>query len=306
MSITELDVSGIKAIRGFSETHAERRRNYITASDIPAIAGLDPYRTAADVWAEKVGLAPPFEGNEATAIGTAAEPAIQTLAEAALGKKLTRSGAWQTTGHIGATLDWLVLPDRAEIVQGKVSGLVDDWEQGPPAKVLVQVHTEMLCSGTDAAIIAVLLGGMGPLKFRMFRVERDDEMTRDVAHLAEGFWTKNVLGKVQPAGGPPSLDVLRRVRRIPKSTVPIDGELVAAWQQARSERLAAEKAAKQIKEAEDAALAQILTNMGDAEAGECPAGTLTYLETQRAGYTVEPTAFRTARWKPANGDSHAK
>ena len=51
----------------------------IGSSDVSAICGLNPYRTAYQVWAEKVGIAEPFAGNEATEIGLALEPVIADL-----------------------------------------------------------------------------------------------------------------------------------------------------------------------------------------------------------------------------------
>lgn len=42
---------------------AERRRG-ITATDVPAILGMHPYRSVIDVWLEKMGDAPPVEEND--------------------------------------------------------------------------------------------------------------------------------------------------------------------------------------------------------------------------------------------------
>ena len=55
---------------------AEERQRYIGGSDVAAIAGLSPYRTALDVYAEKKGLAAPFEGNEFTYWGKELEDVV--------------------------------------------------------------------------------------------------------------------------------------------------------------------------------------------------------------------------------------
>ena len=52
------------------------RSGIIGSSEIGAICGLSPYATAHDVYAEKLGLVPPFEGNEATEFGHLMEPII--------------------------------------------------------------------------------------------------------------------------------------------------------------------------------------------------------------------------------------
>ncbi len=50
------------------------RRQYIGGSDIGAILGVDRWRTPLDVWREKMGEVPPFEGNADTKRGTTLEP----------------------------------------------------------------------------------------------------------------------------------------------------------------------------------------------------------------------------------------
>ena len=45
------------------------RANYIGGSDAAAILGLNPYKSAYALWAEKTGKAVPFEGNIVTKTG---------------------------------------------------------------------------------------------------------------------------------------------------------------------------------------------------------------------------------------------
>lgn len=52
------------------------RTTSLGSSDIGAVAGVNPHRSKLDVWAEKLQLAPPFEGNEATRIGQAIEAVV--------------------------------------------------------------------------------------------------------------------------------------------------------------------------------------------------------------------------------------
>src|SRR5262249_57023441 len=40
------------------------RRDCIGSSDAPAVAGVDPFRSAGDIWAEKTGRIPASEGDE--------------------------------------------------------------------------------------------------------------------------------------------------------------------------------------------------------------------------------------------------
>lgn len=59
--------------QGTTEWH-EWRSNGIGASDAPAIMGENPWKSAAQLLAEKLGTAPKFGGNAAMERGTALEP----------------------------------------------------------------------------------------------------------------------------------------------------------------------------------------------------------------------------------------
>ncbi len=73
---------------------------------------------------------------------------------------------------------------------------------------------------------------------------------------------------------------MKRVRREPEKVVPVDAGLIARWREQCDVRKAAEKAEK-------AALTEILTAIGDAEAGECYLGTFTYLEQSRSTFDTK-------------------
>ena len=63
----------------------ERRRKGIGGSDIAAIAGISPYKTARDVWAEKTGRTSPQPPTPAMKRGTALEVLAITEYEEAAG-----------------------------------------------------------------------------------------------------------------------------------------------------------------------------------------------------------------------------
>jgi putative phage-type endonuclease len=64
----------------------EKRKNRITASEVAAILGENPYEGADDVAARKRGEGKPFTGNAATRYGQAHEPAAIAAYCAALGR----------------------------------------------------------------------------------------------------------------------------------------------------------------------------------------------------------------------------
>ena len=52
------------------------RHQYIGGSDAASVVGLNPYKSAFSLWAEKTGKIAPFEGNLATDVGTFLEEFI--------------------------------------------------------------------------------------------------------------------------------------------------------------------------------------------------------------------------------------
>lgn len=54
------------------------RNTGIGASEIAAAAGLSPYQTPLELYLRKRGEMPPFEGNDATRMGTLLEPVVKS------------------------------------------------------------------------------------------------------------------------------------------------------------------------------------------------------------------------------------
>ena len=66
------------------------RRKYIGGSDAASVIGMNPYKSAYSLWAEKTGKIPEFEGNLATDVGTYMEDFIAKRFEQETGKKVRR------------------------------------------------------------------------------------------------------------------------------------------------------------------------------------------------------------------------
>ena len=279
----------------------EARRSYIGSSDSPAVCGCDPYRTAMDVYLDKTGQAEPFAGNANTDRGTWLEPAILDWAQDQLPVRFCRDVMQVHGGGVlAANFDGLHLgPDvygDPFIVEAKSSVVADEWgESGTsevPERVIVQVHHALYVAGpaVRTAWVPVLLPGYRSFDFRMYRVDRDDDLASAVAERATTFMEHHVRGRTPPDDTTASIEVLRRVRRRPNKSVEVDRDVVEAVVLARAARKAAADRC-------DAAETALLSAMGDAEQATADARTVTYMETKRAGYTVQPTTYRTLRIK---------
>lgn len=274
----------------------EARKKFIGSSDAPAIMGLDPYRSASDVWLEKTGRDSGFEGNANTERGNYLEPALLDYAVGQIGTHFIR-GLMKTHsgGVLAANFDG-ICTDDSFIVEAKTSNNPDDFGEQMtdqiPERHIIQVHHAMYVAGPQCrkAFVPVLLPGYRSLDFRMYIVNRDDDLAEMIAARGIQFFEVHVRMDLQPADFKPSLEVLKRMKRTPGKVVSVAADLVDRVTVLRA-------AANQAEKDKKAAEAELLATMGDADGADTDRATITYLETKRAGYTVQPTAFRTLKIK---------
>ena len=169
----------------------EIRRNRVSASDAAAIVGVNPYRTAHDVWLAKV-TEERSEENERMTLGHAVEPVILRLLAQRRNLALT-----SCTTIVHPTHTWLcATPDAMvtehdtfdAVAEAKLVGsrLAHHWgEDGDaiPDYVRVQVQVQMTCTITKRAFVGALLG----TELRDFVVEHDPDLEAAVLEECEKF-----------------------------------------------------------------------------------------------------------------------
>ncbi len=278
-----------------SAEQKETRRKYIGSSDSAAIMGIDPYRSAADVWAEKCGMVEDWEGNDATDAGTLLEPSILAWAETQLGIIVRDVLRIHPDGFTCANLDGFVFA-TGELVEAKSTGIVGYPDAGYgepgtdelPDRVIAQVHHQFAHHDTGVAWVPVLIGQRGFVKYR---VDRNEKLVTHILESGQAFMRDHVRTGIRPDDFRPSLETLKRWRRTPNKVISVPDTLVDGVIIARA-------AAKQAKEDVEIAERELLTALGDAEGGDVGDGrSVTYMETARRGYSVEPTTYRTLRVK---------
>lgn len=278
-----------------TELQRVTRQKHIGSSDSPAILGVDPYRSAADVWLEKTGQAEGFAGNANTDRGNRLEPVLIQWAADELGVALGHDKLIVHPGGIlCANLDGF---GPNFIVEAKTSTDPAEWGKPGtdevPERVIVQTHHAMAVSGLRLAYVPVLLPGFRSFDFRMYEVAYNEQLGAAVVKSTERFWRNHVVPRVQPEDYRPSLEVLQRVRRVPNKTVPIEPLLVTSWHMAK-------QAVKDAAKWEEGAKTELLSAMGDAECGDAGSGmVVTYMETTRRAYEVAACTYRQLKLKAA-------
>lgn len=278
-----------------TEEQRKKRIEHLGSSDMAAVLGEDRWKTPYDIFLEKRGSLVERPETQLLAAGNRFEDGVLDYAEDKLGP-LTRNVERKVPdtpimAHIDA-----IINSNDEPVEGKTTGLFgpvverwgDDGTDEVPNRVIIQCHVHMLATGRTVCHVPTFIGGRG---FCMFEVPYNEILGDTIREEAVRFWTEHVETGEPPEGQSASLDILKRMRRVPEKIVEVDPQTVQAWLEAKQAAADAEKAQK-------AAEAVLLTAMGDAEAAICgELGAVTYFETHRKGYEVKPTTYRTLRHK---------
>lgn len=187
----------------------EMRKTGIGGSDMAAVCGLHPYKSAMDVYLEKVGVTeePDLSDNEAVEWGNRLEEAI---AEKYAQKHRVRLLTHDTVRH--PKHQWLLAtPDRLVFnggtaaqkgYEGKTAGIRsahrwgnDAEENTMPDEYRIQCHTYMEVFDLPWDL-AVLIGGQ---EYREYALEPDKALQTRLIEMGEQFWTEHVEKHVPPA-----------------------------------------------------------------------------------------------------------
>lgn len=185
------------------EAWLAERRTAVTASDVGPILGVG-YRTAMDVYLSKKGLAQD-ETTERMRWGLKLQRAILEEYAERTGVPVEFADPYMLHRHpdfphLGATLDARRADgDRRPVDAKNVGFKTPDW--GPagsdkiPHQYALQLHVQMMVTGTDAADLAVLFGGN---RFETFTVLRDPEVDHAILTAARSFWEDHIQKSLPP------------------------------------------------------------------------------------------------------------
>lgn len=192
----------LRLLQGSPEWLAARRE-YITATDIPPLLGLSPWKCEQDVADEKLS----GNGVESTLVmrvGSALEDLIAAAYSEQTGRRVRRvRGLW-----VSRSVPWAAAsPDAAaagRLVEFKWSGSRSRFASGLPEDVEAQVAWQMFVAEVPEADVATLTVGDDAL--RIFTVRADEGLQRHLVAIASDF--RRRLAE----GGPfaQSLDSLKR------------------------------------------------------------------------------------------------
>ena len=272
------------------------RRSGIGGSDAAASLGMSPWKSALELWQEKVsGQNQPSQENEAMIWGRIMEPVITKEFIRRTGKNVTpmRSMLQATNWPwMLADLDGLIEdPQRgAGIFEVKTASAFkqDEWSEAHcPDAYMLQLAHYMAVTGLSYAVICVLIGGN---KLQWITVDRDEELIASLVQLERRFWQHVLTQSPPPVDGSEACAELLS-RKYPSSSnaapliLPVDAD---SWiQDYLQAKLDEETAADRKRLAEN----RIKEVMKEHEKGTSPSG---YQTTWK---TVQSSRIDSARLK---------
>ena len=195
------------------------RKKGIGGSDVAAILGFSPYKSPYQLWLDKTGRSERKESqNESAHFGNLLEDVVAKEFSRRAGVKVQRvtqqlfleEHPW-ALGNIDRAV---INPDIAGNVRFKDGALTTDrllecktaseymsklfGEEGSdqvPDYYLTQCLWYLLITGCKVIDLAVLIGGN---KFRMYRIERDDDLIQSIFNQVKAFWFNHVIADVPP------------------------------------------------------------------------------------------------------------
>lgn len=286
---------------------ADERKLDLTGTTIPAIAGLDRFKTAAGVYYEK-------------AHGLVDEPPPSDILER--GRKLEKVvlecvAELQPDWKIEPANEYVRIPElrmgcspdarftdatgrRGNLQLKTTSKFMHDrlWVDGPPPNVVLQTCHENFVLDVDTGFVGLLIIDGFHFQTKLFEVPRHPAAEQRLIELARAFW------RCVETKSPPLFDFARDAGLVsllyPKEK---PGEVADLRTDNRMPELLEERErlmtlANETDKARKAIEAEIKTKVGTAEAALCAGGwSLTFKVQDRKAYSVAASSSRVLRVK---------
>ena len=294
----------------------EERKTGIGGSDAPIILGVAKWSSPLQLWADKVrALEEDIRREEKEPDpeelrwGTLVEPLV-------IGEFSKRTSRWVERGNLfvrNDNIDWLIghadgfqfgwNPDDKE-----AKGLVEsknvsrwiwmEWIDDAPLPVKVQAQHYLAAFNLEHATAVALIGGN---KLVWHDIERNQKFIDAMLEEEERFWARVVSDNPPPAQAKDCKFLNTLIAEEPGLIIQMPTAALDAHNELARVKNEIDKIQTQLaplEEKKDELEALIKQSIGEASAVTLPDGSMyTFKTTKRKGFTVEPTEFRTLRYK---------
>lgn len=182
----------------------EMRKAGIGGSEAAAIVGLNPWKSAFQLWMEKTGQVEPEDLSDSEYVywGNVLEQAVADRFCELTGKKVQRRGMLQDDEYpyMLASVDRMVVGENAGL-ECKTTNAFNDkaWADDElPDSYYIQCQWYMMVTGCEKWYIAVLIGGN---KFVWKEVPRNASDIEALRKAAVDFWSMVITNTMPPVDG---------------------------------------------------------------------------------------------------------
>jgi putative phage-type endonuclease len=183
-----------------AEWLALRRELGVGGSEAGSVVGMNPYKSAYTLWAEKTGQVPEFEGNLTTDVGSYLEDFVAKLFEKETGKKVRRKNCILVNTQYPfafGDVDRVVVGENS-VLEIKTTNSLPAMKKFKNGEYCEQWYCQMMhylaVGGFDKAYLAVLIGCRD---FKIFELKRDEDEIKALMQAEESFWN-NVKTNTPP------------------------------------------------------------------------------------------------------------
>lgn len=181
-------------------TWLKYRKTGIGGSDAGAICGFNKYCSIMQVYYDKISDEIEETDNESMRQGRDLEEYVARRFMETTGKKVRRANVMfydPKNSFMLADVDRMVVGENAGLEIKTASPYTEaQWvDDKIPLSYQMQCFHYMSVTGADAWYVAVLIYGR---EFKYYKIERDEEIIRNLIQIEKNFWEDHVLKRIPP------------------------------------------------------------------------------------------------------------
>ena len=264
------------------------RHKYIGGSDASALIGMNPYKIAYTLWAEKTDNIPEFEGNLITRVGSYLEELVAKLFSEDTGKKVQKKNKTIFNDEYPfacANIDRKIVGENAFLEIKTTNNfplmkMLRNSTEFPEAYYCQCVHY-MAVGGFDKCYLAVLINCR---ELKIYEMERDEAEINALMQAEASFW------KLVENGTPPSTDGSISTVETLNALYPYSTEEsvdVTPYEAELKNYLAVSDEIKALKAQRDEYANRVKAYMKDAGRGETERFRVSWKSSSRRSFDVE-------------------
>ena len=263
---------------------ALRKKLGIGGSEAGSVIGLNPYKGAYTLWAEKTGKIHEFEGNLITEVGSYLEEFVAQLFTRETDKKVRRKNRILVNDQYPfafADVDRLVVGEKA-LLEIKTTNSFPVMKKIKnkeyPEQWYCQMTHYLAVSGLEKAYLAVLINCRD---FKIFELERDEAEIAALMGEEEKFW-----GMVQ-TNTPPPADGLESTSKTITALYPesnTENVNLYSYQTELARYMELSAQIKELEQAKEEAANKVKAFLGEAGKGESDRYRVSWTSAERRSF----------------------